>query len=147
MSSINQPLIIHLHSFSTTSLRVLDPFFRYMHVSLLDMELLRTRFLDTVVEFRLPGLRMPGLGSALAEHLDFFDGLAVGLRVAMSGQMTQPLYIRKPQQAYVKKTCTAAPMHRTPKVMNIFHVILRNPGGTKRPNAKLNSQLPVAAIP
>lgn len=48
MSSINQPLIINLHSLSTTSLRVLDPFFRYMHVSLLDMELFRTRFLDTV---------------------------------------------------------------------------------------------------
>lgn len=47
----------------------------------------------------------------------------------------------------MKKTCKAAPMQRTPKVMNIFHVILRNPGGTKRPNAKLKSQLPVAEMP
>lgn len=49
-------------------------------------------------------------------------------------------------RAYVKKTWTAAPTQRTPKTMNSFHVMLAKPGGTKRPRAKLKSQLPTAEI-
>ena len=49
-------------------------------------------------------------------------------------------------KTYVKNTCTAAPTHITPKVMNIFHRILAKPGGTNRPSAKLKSQLPTAAM-
>lgn len=94
----------------------------------------------------MAGLSVPGLGPVVAEKLlHFFDGLAAGLGV--SGYRIRMKIVRQWKlRTYVKKTWRAAPTQRTPKTMNSFHVMLANPGGTKRPSAKLKSQLPVAAI-
>jgi hypothetical protein len=48
---------------------------------------------------------------------------------------------------YVKKTWMAAATQRTPNTIKSFHLMLANPGGKKRPRAKLNSQFPMAAMP
>ena len=51
------------------------------------------------------------------------------------------------RDTHVKKTWMAAPTQRTPKTINSFHLMFAKPGGTKRPSAKLNNQLPTAAMP
>jgi hypothetical protein len=50
------------------------------------------------------------------------------------------------ESTYVKNTWIAAPMQRMPNTVDNFHLMLAKPGGTNRPRAKLNSQLPTAAI-
>jgi hypothetical protein len=47
---------------------------------------------------------------------------------------------------YDTNACSAAPMHSTPKMMKIFHVMLRKAGGTNSPSAKLKSQFASEAI-